>query len=745
VRIEYDDKSKKSLWKEFSMSYFKISILHMLILLLIVGIVNTARAQEQQENLNVLDSWMEWSNSDNLLDLYLYKRACNYLDKREDGISVLNTKLDWQQRQQHVKNVLNTVVGPFPDKTPLRPQITGVVQKDGYRFEKIIFESMPGYYVTGCLFIPDGPRQKRPAILYVIGHSIESFRKPSYQTLLHKLVKNGFIVFAIDPMGQGERIQYTDEEKASVGLPIGRSTYEHTYANNQCFLSGTSAARYFTWDGIRAIDYLMTRSEVDKEKIGVTGLSGGGTQTAYISAFDDRVKAAAPAGYISNLRSILGMIGPQDGEQIFLGGISHGLDHADLVEVFAPKHYLLVATTRDFFSIQGTRETYSEAKRAYRAFGMPDNLQIVEDDYRHGYTKKNREAICRFFANVFDMPGNFIEYEPEILEMEELNVTPTGQLASYQYCETISSINKAETADQIAHLRESRKNINAHLDNVKAKAKELSGYTTPFDQNDIIFKGRYQRDGYSVELYSIGGEGDYVIPTLLMIPDSKGPHPAMVYTHPDGKARDASPRGQIERFVKQGFIVAAADVIGIGETKGDYGYPGRPGYGAVLIGESIVGIHAGNIVRVVNMLKGRSDVAKNEISVVAFDELCPALLHAAAFESSISKTILIRAPVSYSEIANHKLYNYSVTFQWGVAGALDAYDLPDLVGCIAPRKLLFAELQNCMKKPASKQLVDQEFSFPRQAYLKKQAPNNLKIADWTANKNFDEIIDWLLK
>lgn len=727
------------------MNCFKNILVHAFILLLIIGMETTGIAQDVQENLNVLERWVEWSNSSNLLDLHLYKQACNYLDMREDEIAGLNTKSDWQKRQQHVKKVLHDIVGPFPEKTPLRPKITGVVQKDGYRFEKIIFESMPGYYVTGCLFIPDGIQGKRPAILYVIGHSIESFRKPSYQVLIHKLVKIGFIVFTIDPMGQGERIQYTDAQKANVGLPIGSSIHEHSYANNQCFLSGVSTARYYAWDGIRAIDYLMTRSEVDKEKIGVTGLSGGGTQTVYITAFDDRVKAAAPAGFICHYRRLMGTIGPGDGEQIFINNISRGLDHADLVEVCAPKPYLIVATTRDFFSIEGTRETYTEAQIAYHAFGKPENLKMVEDDYRHGYTMKNRVAVCRFFVDVFDMPRNCIEYEPELLEMDELIVTPTGQLSSYLDGETISSINKAETADLIANLRESRKNIDAHLDNVKDKAKELSGYETPYKNDELVFRGRYQRDGYSVELYAVRGGGDYVIPILLMIPNESGQHPAVVYIHPEGKAKDALTRGQIEKFVKQGFIVAAIDVIGIGETKGNYTYPGRPGYGAVLLGRSIVGIHAGDIVRVVNMLKNRSDVDEHKIGAVAFDELCPALLHAAAFEPSISKTVLIGAPISYCEIVNHKLYKYSLTFQWGVAGALEAYDLPDLAGCIAPRKLLLAELKDCMKEPASKQLIDRELAFPREIYSKNNAPNNLKVIDWSADKNIDEIIDWVLK
>ncbi|MBD3287306.1 xylan esterase [candidate division KSB1 bacterium] len=727
------------------MNFKRNILLRAVILLMIISTQRITFAQDEPENLEVLDDWLEWSNAGNLLELHLYDQGCNYLDMREEEIARLDTKSDWQKRQQHVRKILQEIVGPFPEKTPLNPRIMGVVQKDGYHFEKIIFESMPNYYVTGCLFIPDGITDKRPAILYAIGHSMESFRRPYYQTLLLKLVKQGFIVFTFDPMGQGERIQYTDAEKESVGVPVGSSTREHSYANNQLLLAGASAARYFTWDGIRAIDYLMTRGEVDTSKIGVTGLSGGGTQTAYISAFDDRVKAAAPSGYITNLRRVLGMIGPQDGEQIFIGGVAKGLDHADLVEVFAPKPYLIVATTRDFFNIVGVRETYVEAEKAYFAFGKPENLNMVEDDFRHGYTAKNRNAICHFFGEVFDMPTNVDDFEPETSEPDELVVTSTGQLATYLNGETISSVNKGETVELIARVKENRKNSDVHLENVKAKARELSGYQTPCELNDVMFKGRYHRDGYNVELYAIRGEGDYVIPILVMVPADGEKHPAMIYLHPEGKITDAAPGEVIEKWVKRGFIVAATDVIGIGETKGDYDYPGRPGYGAVMIERSIVGIHAGDIVRVVNLLKTREDVVADQVGAVAYDELCPALLHAAAFEPTIEKTVLINAPVSYSDIVNHRLYKYSLTFMWGVAGALTEYDLPDLAAAIAPRELLFAEPVNCMKEPAAKKLIDEELQFPKAVYLKKDVSDNLKISNWTVEKNVDEIIAWVVK
>jgi len=387
----------------------KTNILIYILLFLVFLFFKSDFSAAQEENLNVFSRWIEWSDGKNMLIHHLNMQAFGYLDLRDEEILNLKTKVDWQKRQKKVKDIFMEIVGPFPEKTPLNSRITGVVKKDGYRIEKIIYESMQNFYVTGCLFIPDGIVGKRPVIIHVIVHANEAFRSIPYQTLIHNLVKKGFIVFAIDPIGQGERLQYYDAEKkaSAVGGPTG----EHSYVGNQCFISGVSLSRYFIWDGIRGIDYLLTRSEVDPERIGLTGRSGGGTQTAYIAAFDERIKAAAPECYITGFRRLLESIGTQDGEQIFYHGIANGITHADLIEIRAPKPTIIVTTTRDYFSIQGARETFREVMNAYKVFGKEENLRMVEDDNIHTSTRKNREEIYAFFQEALNFPGSLIDEE----------------------------------------------------------------------------------------------------------------------------------------------------------------------------------------------------------------------------------------------------------------------------------------------------------------------------------------------
>lgn len=690
------------------------------------------KAYAQDEDLSVLTGWMRWSDAPNMLYHHLSNEAFQLLEDRASKVKNLKTEAQWLRRQDEVRNKLMQIVGPFPEKTPLNPKITGIIQKDGYRMEKVIYESMPNFYVTASLFIPDGLKGKTPAILYSSGHTEDGFRSPAYQLVILNLVKKGFIVLAYDPIGQGERLQYFNPEKGR--SEIGGSTREHSYAGAQCFISGSSFARYRIWDGIRSVDYLMTRDEIDPERIGMTGRSGGGTLTSYVMAFDDRIKAAAPESYICGFKRLLESAGPQDAEQNFYHGIVNGIDHADLMEVRAPKPCLLISTTLDFFSIQGAMETYEEVKLAYKAFRQEENLQMSVDDAPHQSTKKNREAMYAFFQKHLELPGNPNDEMVEILSPEELKVTETGQVSTSLKNETVFSVNSKETERLIQSFEDSRKNLSQHLKYVKDSAIRLSGYKRPEIPPQSVFTGRYRRDGYSVEKYTIQGEGDYMFPVILMLPDGKEKHPAIIYLRPDGKNIQAIKGGQMESLVKEGFAVIAPDLIGIGETgpgkfKGD-AYIGDVSYNvwfeSILIGRSIVGLRAGDIVRIVKYLESREDIDFRNISGMAFGEMCPNLLHAAAFDDKISKVTLVEPLISYSSIVMNKYYKPQLIHAT-VAGALTAYDLPDIAACLAPRELRLIDITDQNMEKAKPELIDKETAIIRSAYSAVGAIEKFKI------------------
>ena len=138
-------------------------------------------------------------------------------------------------------------MGHSRTRTPLNAKITGTVKKNGYRVENIIYESLPGFYVTASLFIPANIKKPAPAILFCSGHSTGVYRLPLYQLPLLNLVKKGFIVLAIDPIGQGERLQYFNPEKGE--SVIGSSTKEHSYPSTQVFLMGNPLQGIFSGMG----------------------------------------------------------------------------------------------------------------------------------------------------------------------------------------------------------------------------------------------------------------------------------------------------------------------------------------------------------------------------------------------------------------------------------------------------------------------------------------------------------------
>lgn len=700
--------------------------------------INATPVFSQLEDFEILTKWINWSDSGSMLIKHLNDQACGYYDLRTRGISRLRTESDWIKRQDQAKSILWELVGPFPEKTPLNPCITGTLTKDGYKVEKIIYESMPELYVTACLFIPDGIKDKRPAVIYVSGHTVAGFREPIYQKFYLNLVKKGFIVFAIDPISQGERLQTYDEQKKD--SIIGAGVDEHSYIGNQCFVTGSSLAKYFTWDIIRGVDYLVTRREVDAANIGIAGRSGGGTQSAYAAAFDERIKAAAPEAFITSQRRLLESVGAQDAESNIYHSIANGIEHADLIEVRAPKPMMIVTTTRDYFSIQGARETYEEALKAYTAFGKQENLIMAEDDAIHSSTKNNRESVYQFFQKFLGLPGNPKEEEVEGLKPEELAVTSSGQVSTSLGGESVFSLNQKETIRLLNRIERARNNLEDHLKDVNERAKKISGYVSPGDGSDAVFCGRYQRGEYCVEMYVIKGEGSYVIPLLLFVPEHRNKCAALIYLHPDGKKAEASAGGEIEQLVKRGFIVAAPDLIGIGETENKAGRSRNYNvdYATVLLGRSLAGIRAGDVIRTADFLKSIRSVNSEKLGAVAKGEMGPVLLHAAAFDESIKQILLLGSPISYKAIVMNKFYK--VKFSTAVPGALISYDLPDLIGCLAPRKVVLAELKDQMLEPASAELIKQEMEFPRSVFSIKKVPENLKIV--SSQESLASLVEW---
>lgn len=684
-----------------------------------------------QEELDVLrNQWLEYTDAPNSLYHYLSGRAVELLEKRTAEISEIKDPEQWVRRQNKIKETLKDLVGPFPEKSPLNARILRSVDKGKFRMEHLVFESQPGFYVTSTLYVPSGlrKREKAPAIVYCSGHSEDGYRSPVYQHVIQNLVLKGFIVFAFDPVGQGERLEYYDSQAGR--SVVGGPTKEHSYPGAQAFIAGSSQAFYMIWDGIRAVDYLMTRREVDPARIGITGRSGGGTQSACIAAMDDRIYAAAPENYITNYTRLFQSIGPQDAEQNIFNLIIKGLDHPDFLIVRAPKPALMITTTRDMFSIQGARETSREVSEVYRSLGKEDFFSMVEDDAPHASTLKNREAMYAFFQRFLGNPGNSHDEITIPLTREELQVTPTGQVSTSFKGETVFSLNCRFAEIPAKNLSILRSDPSGYLTGVIKSAKRLSGYQEPRDAGNPVFTGRIQRTGYSIEKYFVRGEGNYVIPYLLFRPGNES-GASMIYLNPQGKNQEANQDGEIEKIVRRGITVLAPDLLGTGEVgegifEGDANFDGASHnlwYASILIDHSIVGIQAADIVRLAKMLLKNNPEA--EISGFARKELAPAMLHAAAFSKIFNSVFLVEPVVSYRSIITTRYYNPGLILST-VAGAYREYDLPDLEASLVPGKLLIVGPTDAkgMKNDKS---IEEDLEIVRSAYTINNASANLVI------------------
>jgi hypothetical protein len=682
-----------------------------------------------QKELNVLQGWIQFSDSRNAMYHYLADQAYALLDNRSDKIAKFHSLSAWQQRQRWLHKSFSNIVGAFPEKTPLNANIERTISKDSYKVEDIIFESQPGFYVTSSLFIPNNLKNgKAPAIIYCSGHSEDAYRNPEYQRAILNLVAKGFIVFAFDPIGQGERLQYYDS--ATKTSYIKERDQEHSYAGAQLFITGSSLAKYMIWDGIRAIDYLITRNEVDTSRIGITGRSGGGTQSAYIAAFDSRIKVLVTESYITNFKRLIQSSGPQCAEQDMFHAIESGVDMADLLEVRAPLPTMMISTTRDAtFSIEGAIETAEEVLRIYEAYNKQNDFRMVIDDAPHASTKKDREAMYAFFQKYLMDARDSTDTEVKPLSPQELQVTKTGQVTTSLRSETVFSLNQKALETLNDRLQAIRKHSPQYLSGVIESAKKLSGYQAPLKINEPVFTGRLPKENYAIEKYFLKSEGEYVIPYLLIKPNHPN-HKGLLYLNPSGKSAEAFPGKEIEWFVGNGFTVLAPDLLGYGEIgPGDFrgdSYINGVSYNvwflSMLINRSIVGIQAADVVRLTSLLRKET----NEVYAIAIKELSPALLHAASFDTVIKHIALIEPYSSYRSLALSHHYNTDYVHS-SVPAALTAYDLPDLAASLAPRKLVIAGATDGAGNKKDSSIINEDLSIIKAAYHYKNADGNLEI------------------
>ena len=613
-----------------------------------------------------------------MLERYLTEKAKPLWEERATRVAGLRTADDVRARQAYIRKKVLEALGGFPERTPLNARITGTLERDGYRVEKLVYESLPRFYVTANLYVPTRGRPPYPAMLGASGHSANGKAFEVYQRVWISLARRGFVVLAWDPPGQGERYEYFDADR---GKPRFGSTAEHTMAGLQCLLTGTNFARYELWDAIRGVDYLRTRKEVDRRRIGVAGNSGGGTETAYLQVVEPRLGVAAPACYITSWEKLWAGSGPQDAEQNLAGFLKDGLDFGDFLIAFAPRPLKVVTAARDYFPIEGARASFAEARRAYEILGAGERIAFFEHDDKHGWSKPLREATYQWMEQWLSRaPGQGSEEDFNIEPDANLNATPTGQVATSLKGETVHSLNRT-LAERI--YRPGRIKNAARL---RAAIVARTGLDVSRGAPPVVRAGEVVREGYRIEKLALETEPGITVPVLVFAPVAGAePRPAVLFLNPAGKAAEAGPGGDIEALLRVGCLVAAPDLRGWGESA-----PEKPAGGpsnayqramrAILVGKTMVGMQVGDLLRVFDYLTSRPDVDAERVAVLGQGNGGVVGLLAGALEPRIRGVALERAALSYMQIARAAVHQNVVDIV--IPGVLRDFDLPDVAGLV---------------------------------------------------------------
>lgn len=617
------------------------------------------------------------------------------LDRREAAFERMKTPDDVRQWQERLRSAFLKALGELPERTPLNPRVVATIERDGYRVEKVIYESRPQHFVTAVLYLPLG-KGPFPGVLVPCGHSANGKGSEAYQQVCIMLARSGMAALCYDPIDQGERIQLFTPE----GKPAASNTTGHCITGLGAILLGQNTATYRVWDGIRSLDYLASRPEIDPQRLACTGNSGGGTLTSYLMALDDRIGPAAPSCYLCGFRRLLATIGPQDAEQNIFGQLAFGMDHSDYVLMRAPKPTLILAATHDFFAIDGTWPLFREAKRTYTRLGVPHLVDIVEADEKHGYTAPQRRAAVQFMRrHLLGIDGPVeIDPNPPVLTDKEILCTPEGQVMRLPGARSVYDINR-EMAARLAEQRREKWQQRSR-DESLAAVRRLTGIR-PIDQlppPELKRHASRRRDGYRIDLISIELGPTLWLPALAFVPDKPAAE-ACLYLHEQGKSADAAPGGPIEARVRAGQLVLAVDLSGCGELrpthKGNYGGVFGPNfndaYTAYLLGRSFLAQRAEEIYLCLRALPKiandqQPDAKPRPVHLVVVGEPGPAALHAVALAPELFASLrLVGSLRSYAELIEKPL-DARPHFVSVVHGALGEYDLPDLVGSLPAGK-----------------------------------------------------------
>jgi cephalosporin-C deacetylase-like acetyl esterase len=592
---------------------------------------------------------------------YLVRRAAEVTENNLSGIRDLS---DWKRRRPEIRSQMLDMFGlnPLPDKTPLHPRITGTVEHDTYRVEKIVFESQPHFYVTGNLYLPKQVNGRLPTVLYLCGHAPSpAGAKIQYQHHGIWLARHGYVAFLIDTIEFGE----------IPGIHHGTHDLEKWY-----WLSlGYTPAGPEIWNAIRALDYLETRSEVDPKRMAVTGISGGGAMTWYTAALDDRVQAAAPVCSTWSVKSHTALDAVQENCDCIYFINTFLADLPSVGALIAPRPLKIISASRDVsFPASGYHDVYRRSRAIYDLYGAGERVQEYDYPSPHmdilQFRKEADEWLGRWLngdKRPFDEgkierenPSNLkvLDHRPDDAINERIDklFIPTHRIQDWT---TLAAWNQRRTK----LLDEFKEKV------FRAFPKSNPPFNTWKETEDGWVK-RYA-DAFRVEFTT--EQGIRVNGQLFIPRDNKKSHPALIYVkgtedivYPiDYDVLLPAFESHVVLVLRPRAVDYPADRFRMATIKRT----------AALIGATIESMQIWDILRSVDYLSESEGLNLSGISVYGRKEMGALGLYAAALDDRISRVILDDPPATHWE--GPALLNI-----------LRLTDLPEAAALVAPREVV---------------------------------------------------------
>ncbi|MFA7174898.1 MAG: hypothetical protein WC340_16100 [Kiritimatiellia bacterium] len=598
-------------------------------------------------------------------------------DKISSGYEKLVDKPSLQAWQQQVQTDFLNALGGFPERTDLKARVTGTMEMKDCRVEKILFESRPGFYVTALLYLPQVSRFKPPypGVLIPCGHSQNGKAARAYQNGAVLAAANGIAAMIFDPIDQGERLQGS----------IGTATIGHSHVMVNAVLLGWNTATIMIWDGMRALDYLAGRPDVDATRLGCMGNSGGGTLTAFHSALDDRIVASSPSCYIASYQILCERrgppegpnigFGPPEGEQSIYGQFAFGLEHSGLLMLRATKPTCVCAAQKDINPINITRQTVAEVAKVYARCNAAERILLAEYEGRHAWAAPLREAAVRWMVRWLRPGADFVMCPDDYLSDKDALVTPEGQVLKLPGARSAYDLMREEAA-RLAQARATGPKAGDLKEKVRRAANIRRLAEIPMNEAKEHSRQAYSQ--YEVRSVVLQIQDSTPLPATLFLPPQASGAPVLLV---DGATRTNLWK-QVKTLVASGRPVMAMDVSGTGETIGrgrgtwtsGVVWDEGPAVMAYVLGRSLVGIRAEDILAGARWLAGICGAERVDMEASSW-AVTPAL-HAAASEPQLFRNLkILNAPEAWEDvIANGHRHLMSDV----VHGALRLYSISDL-------------------------------------------------------------------